>query len=443
MKCLNDEQLNMLSQKNPDKDLIFRILEHAQNCSACRDKLTACSEQIGSLRILAESILDIEDCPEYETLSKYLDGDMDQAYTRKITAHVNGCTLCSRDIERMKSLRAQAQMRGAVVVTPEQFKVHSSSSPIYKWVFGTSLAAIGFVTVFAVMPMLKMQNVKAPVTAMVPETTKTSEAPAIKAPNTAVKTTNKTRTLTASGKKAVKTNIIKTNEPSEKPVIAYKPDTVLKDGGLSIIRKNGKLVVESKGRGGSIEKLIASYVGEKIRSGRVTPSEKPVQMAMINTAVRGQGNNKPSAIAPKLIGPDNKVVLSSQPLLEWHAVDLAQDYKVTVTDSNGRVVYENIIDNTHVKINTPLMRGKAYAWRVASRFSDESEWEVSSAAVFKVVSEDGVKLLDNVRREMGNSKLAMGAAYESLQLHDEAQREYRSLAPRVKGTALQKSLSGK
>jgi hypothetical protein len=433
MKCLTDEQLNNLSQKSTDSALRVEELLHIENCAECKAKLTNSAAFTSAANGIAESILDVVDCPEYETLSNYLDGSIQMATAQKLAAHINSCPLCFTDLERMRSIRSQAVLRGEIVVEAKG-QTAKSGAPMWRWVFGTSIGAAALAMIMFVMPMLQRVPTSVPVAHVLTEPAdKNAVTPQLDA-----------RSKPVGNKPAVPSATKSVAELPVKPrvMVASRPDVVLKDGGLQIVRKDGKLVIKMDGRGGSVEKLIASYVDQKLRTGKV--KSEPVQLAMNSIAVRSaQGAYTPSATAPKPSSPVGKVILTAQPLLEWKAVELAKDYQVTVTDPNGRVVYEAVTDKTRVKIDMPLDRGIIYAWRVASRFSDESEWEISSAVAFKVVSSDDVKLIEAARKQMAGSKLALGAVYESLQLQDEAQREYKSLAHRARGVELLRSLNGK
>jgi len=435
MKCLTDEQLNNLSQKSTDSALRVEELLHIENCAECRSKLTKSAAFVSAANGIAESILDVVDCPEYETLSKYLDGSIQLATAQKLAAHINSCPLCFTDVERMRSIRSQAVLRGEITVEAKG-QTARSNAPMWRWVFGTSMGAAALAMIMFVVPMLQRAPTQVPVAYN--HTKPTVAVASYPKPDTQPKPVYN-RPIVSEGPKHVAKLPVK---PEPKVMVASNPDVVLKDGGLQIVRKDGKLVMKMDGHGGSVEKLIASYVDQKLRTGKV--KSEPVQLAMNSIAVRSaQGAYTPSAIAPKPSSPVGKVILTAQPLLEWKAVDLAKDYQVTVTDPDGRVVYEAVTAKTRVKIDMPLDRGIIYAWRVASRFSEESDWEISSAVAFKVLSSDDVKLIEAARKQMAGSKLALGAVYESLQLHDEAQREYKSLAPRARGVELLRSLNGK
>lgn len=435
MKCLNDEQLKRLTQSSADPAIRLQELLHLEECAGCKVRLTESAAFAAAANGIAESILDVADCPEYETLSEYLDGSIHIATAQKLVAHLNSCPYCFADIERMQSIRAAAVLRGEIVVEARDKTAAKPPFPAWGWVFGTSMSAVVVAAVMVVMPMLQRVNIPVPIASnpvkhhseVAVSPTKSSEQAPIPKKIIAADTTK---------------HIINLHVKHDVRVAA-KPDVLLRDGGLQIARKDGKLVVKIDGRGGSVEKLIASYIDQKLRTGRVKAAE-PVQLAMVPKVLRGsQEIYSSSPIAPKPKSPIGKVILSAQPLLEWNAVDMAQDYQVTVTDVDGRVVYEAVTLKTRVKIDMPLDRGKIYAWRVASRFSDEGEWEISPAVAFKVISSNNLKLIDTARKQLAGSKLALGAVYESLQLQDEAQREYKSLAPRARGVDLLRSLNGK
>ena len=61
------------------------------------------------------------------------------------------------------------------------------------------------------------------------------------------------------------------------------------------------------------------------------------------------------------------------------------------------------------------------------RFGKSDSWAKSKAAVFKVLSAEDLGTIQKVKRQMPGSHLALGVAYESVGLYEEAASEYRAL----------------
>jgi hypothetical protein len=74
-----------------------------------------------------------------------------------------------------------------------------------------------------------------------------------------------------------------------------------------------------------------------------------------------------------------------------------------------------------------LSRGEEYTWRVGVRFSESDSWAESAPAKFYVLSSDDYSSIQQVKTALPGSHLALGAAYESFGLYEEAQQEYRAL----------------
>ena len=100
---------------------VERLLEidaHVSGCAECRAELAGLPGVKKVALDLGTVLLGTADCPEYERLSAYVEGELDLPDTLTIASHVNLCELCSRDVSRMAELRSHAAMRSTVTVGP-------------------------------------------------------------------------------------------------------------------------------------------------------------------------------------------------------------------------------------------------------------------------------------------------------------------------------------
>ena len=118
--------------------------------------------------------------------------------------------------------------------------------------------------------------------------------------------------------------------------------------------------------------------------------------------------------------------MSDTPSFKWSKVDLADSYRIRVFDKDGQLVLEEMVRNNSFT-PSPLPRGKVLTWRVGVRFSESNAWAESAPANFQVLSAKDFETIQRTERLMPNSHLALGVAYESFGLRDEAAREYRAL----------------
>jgi len=205
---------------------------------------------------------------------------------------------------------------------------------------------------------------------------------------------------------------------------------VLRDGNYAVVSSKSCLTFAR--RDGTplrtaLEARIAASIDEKLRTGRIRLA-RPVYMAMATIQTRGTaGGYVPPPTAPKQIAPVGKFVLSARPTFTWSAVDLADSYRLRVYDGEGNLVAEQVTSKTTVTLDRPLPRGKVYAWRVGVRFSETDDWTQSGASRFEVISTEDYNTIERVRTKLPGSHLALGAAYESVGLYDEAAAEYRLL----------------
>ncbi len=162
-------------------------------------------------------------------------------------------------------------------------------------------------------------------------------------------------------------------------------------------------------------------------------------MATIGTRGSDGGYVAPPT-APRQIAPTGKFVLAARPTFTWSAVDLADSYRVRVYDIPGNLVAEQVTSKPSLTLTKPLPRGQAYSWRVGVRFTAADGWTESGASRLFVLSADDYNTIERVRTRLPGSHLALGAAYESVGLYDEAATQYRLLRRANPRSALAKKL---
>ena len=441
MSCIERIEIEEFVKGKLAPQQMLEVDSHIRECADCKELALSLSSRAD----FAAVVTGAADCPEYEELSAYVDKKLDAAHAAAVERHASMCEFCATDLARIEELRSHASMRDKITIRPGASRVAKRGFFFYRRqalavTTVAGLVAVGFMLssfntvdtedhgpaqiaanppiTHQVKPVLP-QNPQKPI---VPEKTTTPEptkVAAVKTPPTPVK--------------------IAANQKSE-PKIA---SAVLKDGRYSVIRRGGELTL-AKADGSSVrsslEARIAAKIDEKLRSGKIRLPE-PVQMAMASVTVRseGDGYDVPPA-APKPIGPSSKIVISTNPTFKWAPVDLAQAYRVRIYDDAGNVVGEQMTKDTNLTFSTPLARGKTYSWRVGVRFGETDYWTQSGSVPFYVLSEQDFSSINSVRTRLRGSHLALGAAYESAGLYEEAANEYRLLQRENPNSKLAKDL---
>jgi hypothetical protein len=143
--------------------------------------------------------------------------------------------------------------------------------------------------------------------------------------------------------------------------------------------------------------------------------------------LRSGESYKAPPTAPKQVSPIGVILATDRPAFGWSSVDLAECYRLVVTDAKGNTIFEGVTDKTSLALPKSLERGRVYVWRVGARFSKSDSWANSRAAGFKVLSAKDVEAIRDVKQRLPGSHLALAAVYESLGLYGDAASEYRAL----------------
>ncbi|MCE5199560.1 MAG: zf-HC2 domain-containing protein [Armatimonadota bacterium] len=443
MKCIDKKELIQFIKGKLDPEQLLAVDEHLAGCPECKAQLRELPGFNSAKRDFGTAVMDIADCPDYGVLSAYVDGALPLDERAGVESHANLCEMCCRDIDRIRELRSHATMRQNVIVRPGMSKHHERHG-IRIWkrtLAGVTGAAVLAVIAFGITNMHAVS--KAPVSVAVNPTAVEHSMPG--ATTTAPSTKPQPATVGVQPTPELTPNPV-TPKPS---MVAENPNTVkptaktmLSDGSYKVIQQNGKLAMANANGQPvrtALEARVAAAIDEKLRTGKIK-LDKPVQMAMASIATRGGGDFSPLPTAPKLVGPKGKVLMSNRPGLVWKSVDLAESYRVRVYDSAGRVVVDEVTQAASFTPSQPLQRGQVYTWRVGVRFSESDSWAESTPAKFRVISDEDSRLIAKVKNSLPGSHLALGVAYESAGLTDEAQQEYRALRRANRHSDLAKKL---
>ena len=413
MNCIERIELERFLKGKLAPGRMLEIDEHAGQCEQCKKLLVSLSARA---RFGAE-LIGAMDCPEYEELSGYVDESLVPERAGAIRTHANLCEPCAKDIDRIRELRSHAVLREKVTVRPGMSRQTRRSVFVY-WKQALAAASLGGIAAALVF----FNTTGAPI---VKNPTQVAVKPPEVAQTNPIKVINPPESRPVTPVENHKPATVATNP---KPAPAFTP--VLRDGRYAVVGKGGALMLAKKDGTPvrtALEARVAASIDEKLRTGKIKPA-KPVQMAMatINTRGSDSGYEAPPT-APKQVAPMGKVIYGAKPTFTWSAVDLAESYRVRVYDTSGNLVAEQTSLKNSLMLAKPLARGQVYSWRVGARFGETDGWAESAAAKFAVLSTEDYNTIERVRATLPGSHLALGAAYESVGLYDEAAGEYRQL----------------
>ena len=417
MYCIDKIELERFIKGSLEPERMLAIDKHVCECEKCKSAV----QNLSGIRVfgidLGTKLLNVQDCLEYEELSALVDGTLEVDKLKSAQAHVNSCELCSQDIAYIEQLRSHAELREKVSVRPGMTRqtVRKPFS-IWKWAFaGTSVAIIAAVasTLGYIGSMPNMNNLVS-----------NSNTPA----NVSIGHEN-AKPTPASANNPVPATVLTAEKNDPNISNAPKYAAILHDGNFQVIKDNGRLLLakaDGTNVSNSLEARIEASIAQKLRTGKIKPVRK-VMLAMISTQMRGNDEYTPPATAPKLGNPLSKIIMSATPTFTWSKVDLAESYRLRVTDIAGNPVFDGITEKNSIKLDKPLHRGQTYIWQVGVRFSESDPWANSAAKRFAVLPQDDYTSIQDVKRRLPGSHLALGVAYESFGLYDEAAWEYRAL----------------
>lgn len=419
MSCIEHLKLEQFVKGKLAPDQMLAVDSHIRECSDCK----TLAGRLSSRTDFAAELSGAVDCPEYEELSAYLDQILDAGRTASIRLHANACELCTKDLERIAELRSHAAMREKISVTPGASRAQRRGFFFY-WRQALAVGSLAGLIAAAVM-LSNFQQVSTR-----PDHNQIAAKPPMSTPT---KTVNPPKSAPAHKPEAIAAKpeptpvAVAANTAKPAPML---PPPVLNDGQYSVIRKGDRLALaqaNGTGVGSSLQARISARIDEKLRTGKIKLPE-PVKMAMASVTVRGEGNGyEVQPAAPKPIGPNGKIVMSATPTFNWSAVDLAESYRVRVSDESGNIIAEQVTKKTSLTLAKPLARGNTYIWRVGVRFGETDSWMQSGYTRFHVLSSQDFDTINSVRAKLPGSHLALGAAYESVGLYEEAAAEYRLL----------------
>ncbi len=136
-----------------------------------------------------------------------------------------------------------------------------------------------------------------------------------------------------------------------------------------------------------------------------------------------------------LTQPLSTTVEDTEPTLTWDSPSDGWTYRVHIEDrdSHQTVATSEVLDEALWRVSNPLLRGRAYLWRVdasAAGNHPTAPATTSSIGQFAVLSDEGKQQIQNARA--GNpSHLLLGSLYTHYKMWPEAVLEYRKLVSEV------------
>jgi len=201
----------------------------------------------------------------------------------------------------------------------------------------------------------------------------------------------------------------------------------------SVRLRNGSAVVtiDEKGNVAGLEHLTPA-IEEAVKQALTTAElSKPQVLADLSSPPTKLMGQHATHSTLSLIGPVGTVIAETQPTLRWQNLIGANQYVVSVFDTQFQNVAKSLpLSTAEWRLPIPLRRGSTYFWQVtAFRGQQQITAPVAPAprAQFKVLDRQTRDSLEAIRAQQPDSHLTLGVLYARTGLLHDSEREFRAL----------------
>lgn len=389
MNCLTEKTIKRYLACDVSREEFAEISEHLASCEKCREAVRRMSSV--SLETFA---MGADICPDYEELSRYVDGEK---MSPEFMSHIRSCELCARDIEAIRKIR---------LLKPEKARLTWQR---YVWIPAAAAAALA-VFLIGHSPQTVPGPDKPAVMAILPGADTNPQTLAEKIPDE----TKPTDAATPKDEAPKPPDEVKAEDPKE-PEPEKKNDTLAQaqknaaDEVKKEIKNEENKVKENvyneNGVNENKETRLAAAVKEekneepeeavsektfdpvevaaapsvRLRGGEDKTVEKkaeePAEKVAANSVETASAGNAMKSV-PRISEPLAKGVRPAPTKLTWSKVEGADSYRAEIFTTDGNKVEEAITKGTSYT-PTKLESGKTYTVKYSYRANETDPWHVS------------------------------------------------------------------
>ena len=432
---LSQTQLAAYNDRTLYPDELLTVDSHLASCDECHERLTRMVPAVGRPTVSPAFESGQRDFHlDYEQhLEPYVDGKASDIEREIVDSHVALCSPCAAELRDLLEFKQQPVAATTGDVRPTSRWKHwfpqLSFLPNPAWAMAAVVAM--FVLVMAVVFWMTYPTSRRveQATTLPPTPDQPKQGPENEQPSPSA--------TVHSAQEPVPSDQLAKNGSTQPLPPSDQPRIVVYDA-------NGQLVLTQRGRLEGLEDLppdLRESVERALVTSRLPAS--PALSGFYSGASNLRGDVGPQTeFAP--VAPTNVVVESDRPEFRWRALDAAQDYTVTIYDSNSRqVATSGPVTGTAWTTPTPLARGVTYSWQISALKGGErvvSPKPPLPEARFKILDQAAVTKLAKLRQTFGTSRLVMGVFYWKHGLIPESEREFQALAKANPKSAVVKAL---
>jgi len=385
---------------------ILRVDDHLAACGECMLMIDR-TPQIAAVR---DALKDVENDRHlsFETMSKFVDGEITDTEREIANVHMSECSGCSETVGELRNVRAALDTKEPALET-EPLRPARGAFSWWKFLIPAAAAVVVGIIVWDLVvpnePAKELSNTdtNSPVIAEIP----------IPQPGTDITNSNE--------KAGLRTTVASINDAG------------------------GRIEIDSEGR---LRGISADQFEPDLKTALMK------QTINISPDVRQLKSSAGTLMGPsaagvpfRLIGPVGRVVEMDRPPLRWGPMQGAESYKVGIYDENFRLMDQSPeLKTTLWKPDRPLARGRIYQWQVTATVDGKeivSPSRPAAEAKFKVLDAAAAAEIQRARQTARSSHLLMGIVYAKGGMIAEAEREFHALLQKNPNSEIARRLLAK
>lgn len=374
------------------------VHRHVTSCALCSAQCNSPEDLSRDLEELNTALLDGPDDTPYhlsaDEVRAYAQGTLDEIDLEIAESHLSICSTCLGEVQRHPSGSERVVPSD---VKPAVFRPPALSNRSQPWRVA-AVVSFGIILILLTLLMLRSKSSQPKQQAGGPgniSSPQSSPAQVVQGPT-----------------------------PGQQPSPDAQLVLVLNDG-------NQKVTLDKQGTMAGLDQL-SSPIKQRIQAALQTGKlEYTSALAQVNSRPGNQRGESVDGLPFRLIGPVGQMVRSQQPTFRWHALDGAESYTVTVTDTDLNVIaISPPLSTSEWRISKPLKEGRIYSWQVTALKDGvriTSPVLPAPQAKFKVIERATAEMLKQAELAYPNSHLTLGVLYAEAGLLDEAEQELQAL----------------
>jgi anti-sigma factor RsiW len=433
---LTNQQVEAYRQRELDTSGRNALASHLAACEVCLRRVVDAAHFNIAFASLKESFLTGADEEPFhlsrEELKRYTEGRVNQPDRTIYESHLEDCAECSRlaqDLALVSPAVAIQEGIGQPASTTEtawkrfvdSWRRAPSLRPVY-------LGGVALLIVCAALLIFLIQSKSSGGRDQVSSPQTTSSGSQTQSQPAPIPQTNKPEGETVSDNDQT----IKTEPNNDRRALPSpqtpRPTTEII---VSLIDDNSKITLDRQGQLAGLEGMsgpLREAVRQALSAKEIKKPQALNELSAPRITLLGQVSD---SVPFALLAPIGLVSLSDRPTFSWQPLSGANNYTVSVFDSNfNRVLRSEPQAATNWSAPATLKRGRIYFWEVmAVKEGQEITSPVAPAprAQFKIVDAETARGINLVRGAHPDSHLTLGILYARAGLLDDAEREFQLL----------------